>query len=446
LLARWVPSELRAFGRRTDPFHNPNCSEREAWRPLGDSPLSLPDEAGPVKALVVTHNLNNPEGAPRYLSEIVLGLRNRGAIDPVIYSPLGGPGAAVYAFEGVPVDVRETGISKRFVDGLWSPREYEAAQDAAAELLREHRPEVVIANTLTTFPLVEAAARAGIPAVWIIHESYSRDVLERLYPPFARRRVEQAFAFAARVIPASHDTAKLFEHLNIRGNVRVLHNGLDAKPFDDFMQRAPARMPVPPVFISVGTVCERKGQHTLVEAAAILARTRRDFRCRLVGLREGLPYADYVKQLVVRRGVQDVVELVPETDDVWRLYRDADAFVCTSHIETFSRAVLEAEAFGLPILSTPVHGVDEQVFWGANALQFGFGDAAGLADGMRRLLDEPGLIERMGRESRAAFDNHLTHEEMLDRYGAVILAAARHGPRVAVPFQPHSAVPIKRAA
>ena len=27
----------------------------------------------PVRALVVAHNLNNPEGAPRYLSEIVLG-------------------------------------------------------------------------------------------------------------------------------------------------------------------------------------------------------------------------------------------------------------------------------------------------------------------------------------------------------------------------------------
>ncbi|MFO0804828.1 MAG: glycosyltransferase [Gemmataceae bacterium] len=444
--ADWAPSELCTFGRHTDPFHNPNCSEREAWRPLGDSPLSLPEEAAPVRALVVAHNLNNPEGAPRYLSEIVLGLRNRGAIDPVAYSPLGGPGANVYTAEGVPVDVRETAFSKRFVDGLWSPREYDAAQREAAELLRKHRPEVVIANTLTTFPLVEAAARAGIPAVWIIHESYSRDVLERLYPPFARRRVEQAFAMAARVIPASHDTAKLFEHLNIRGNVRVLHNGLDAKPFDDFIRRTPKGRNPNRTFIAVGTVCERKGQHTLVEAAAILARTRRNFRCQLIGLREGLPYADYVKHLVVRRGVQDVVELVPETDDVWRLYRAADAFVCTSHIETFSRAVLEAEAFGLPILSTPVHGVSEQVFWNANAMQFGFGDAVGLAEHMRRMLDEPELLERMGRESRAAFDNHLTYDEMLDRYGAVILAAARHGPRVALPFVPRPAVPLPRAA
>src|SRR6202008_1204426 len=103
------------------------------------------------------------------------------------------PGARVDDAVGIPVVAREWAESRRFVDGLWTPREYEAAQKAAAKLLREHRPEVVVANTLTTFPLVEAAARAGIPSVWIIHESYSREHLERLFPPFARKRVEQAF-------------------------------------------------------------------------------------------------------------------------------------------------------------------------------------------------------------------------------------------------------------
>ena len=435
-----LPSELlavrRAYGRLSDPFHNPNCSEREAWRPNCDSPLSLTAEAAqpPVRVLVVAHNLNNPEGAPRYLSEIVRGLRDRGAIVPVVFSPLGGPGSNVYTNSGIAVDVRETPFSRRFVDGLWSPREYEAAQHAAAKVLRDHRPEVVIANTLTTFPLVEAAARAGIPAVWIIHESYSREHLERLFPPFARKRVMQAFALASRVIPASHDTATLFEHLNIRGNFRVIHNGLDPRPFDDYLKQTPRRTAGTKRFLAVGTVCERKGQHTLVEAAAILARERRDFACDLVGLREGIPYADYVKQLIVRHELEALVDLVPETDDVWAFYRAADAFVCTSHMETFSRAVLEAEAFGLPILSTPVSGVSEQVFWDANALRFEFGEAEGLANQMRRLLDDEPLRAAMSRESRAAFENHLSHDEMLDRYGAMILATARHGPRSRLPL------------
>jgi glycosyltransferase involved in cell wall biosynthesis/GT2 family glycosyltransferase len=444
------PTELlalkRAYGRPRDPYHNPNCSERTPWRPNCDSPLSLPAEAArpPVRALVVAHNLNNPEGAPRYLSEIVLGLRGRGAIDPAVFSPLGGVGAKVYESAGVPVVVRESPVSRRFVDGLWTPREYEAAQRAAAKLLREHRPEVVVANTLTTFPLVEAAARAGVPSVWVIHESYSREHLDRLFPPFARRRVEQAFALASRVVPASHDTAALFAHLNTRGNARVIHNGLDPRPFDDYLRRvsrAEAARHLPGSagkkrVVAVGTVCERKGQHTLVEAAAVLARERDDFACYLVGVRGGIPYAGYVRRLVTRHRLESVVHLIPETDNVWAFYRAADVFVCTSHVETFSRAVLEAEAFALPVVSTPCCGVGEQVYWGANALPFPFGDAEELASQLRRLLADDARRAEMGRQSRAAFDNHLDDGEMLDRYAAVVLAAARQGPRSRIAFAP----------
>lgn len=454
------PSELlamkRAYGRLRDPLHNPNCSEREPWRPLCDSPLSLPAEATrpPVRALVAAHNLNNPEGAPRYLSEIVIGLRDRGGIDPIVFSPFGGAGAKVYDAAGIRVDVRETAVSRRFVDGLWSPREYEEAQRVAAGALRDHRPEVVIANTLTTFPLVEAAARAGIPSVWIVHESYSREHLDRLFPPFAKKRVMQALALASRVVPASHDTAALFTHLNGRGNFRVIHNGLDSRPFDEYILRvtqeeAAREVPGPPEkkrLIAVGTVCERKGQHTLVEAAARLARERNDFVCHLVGMRNGIPYADYVRSLVQRHRLESVVHLIPETDKAWTFYRAADAFVCTSHMETFSRAVLEAEAFGLPIVSTPVCGLSEQVFWGENALRFDFGDAAGLAGQLRLLLANDELRLEMARQSRAAFDNHLTDEEMLDRYAAAILAAARQGPRARTALTEPATTPATRQA
>jgi glycosyltransferase involved in cell wall biosynthesis/GT2 family glycosyltransferase len=457
------PAELlalkRTHGRRPDPYHNPACGERAPWRPAGDGPLSLPAEATrpPVRALVVAHNLNNPEGAPRYLSEIVLGLRGRGAIDPAVFSPFGGAGATVYEAAGVPVDVRESAVSRRFVDGLWSPREYAAAQRLAARVLRDHRPEVVVANTLTTFPLVEAAARAGVPAVWIIHESYSADHLARLFPPFARRKVERAFALAARVVPASHATAARFAHLNTRGNFRVLHNGLDPKPFDEYLRRvsraeAAAKVPGDPAkkrVVAVGTVCERKGQHALVEAAARLARDRDDFEVHLVGARPGLPYVEYVRHLTERHRLGSIVHLVPETDDVWAFLRAADVFACTSYMETYSRAVLEALAFGLPVVSTPCCGADEQLYWGANALRVGFGDAAGLADALGRLLADDALRAELGRQSRAVFDNHLCYDEMLDRYAAVVLSAARTGPRSRTAPAPPPAdapVPTRRAA
>ena len=430
------PSELvalkRAYGRLLDPYHNPNCGEHEPWQPTALNMRRCMSVGHALRTLIAAHNLNNPEGAPRYLSEIVLGLAERRRIDPIVYSPSGGAGEGVYRAAAIPVLVRSNLESRRFLDGQWSPSEYESSLIAARALLRETAPDVVIANTLMTFPLVEAAARAGIPVVWIIHESYSREHLHRIFPPYAVARIEQAFRTATVVVPASHDTAALFAHFNLRSNFQVIHNGLDRKSMDEYLRRvnvedARCRLGARPGrkrIIAVGTVCERKGQHALVEAAALLAARRNDFDCFIVGAREGIPYRDYIAQLIARLGLEECVHLVPETDDIWAYYRSADLFVCTSHMETFSRAVLEAEAFGLPIITTPVCGIREQVYPGHNAILFPVGDSRALARHLESLLNDEGLQNAMSKQSRHAFDNHLDEGEMLDRYEAIVLSAA----------------------
>lgn len=437
------PLELRAFragyGRSVDPYSNPQFGESEAFRPSGDVAVGFSTgDRPPIQLAVAAHNLNNPEGAPRYLSEIVMGLRERGAVTPQVWSPLGGAGERVYSRAGIPVAIANEPWSRRFVDGRWTRREYDAARHALRRWLAERRPDAVLANTLLTFPMVEAAAGLGVPSIWIIHESYAPDVLDRLFPAFIRGRIEAAFRLASRVVPASQDTARIFERLDVRGNVRVIHNGIpDERPL-----RQPVMGDRRKRILSIGTVCERKGQHTLVEAAAILSRTRRDFLVEIVGLRDAVPYSGYVRQLVERRGLKGFVDLVSETDDAARYYKSADIFACTSHMETFSRSVLEAEMHGLPIVSTPCQGIGEQVNWNWNAVRFEPGDATGLARQLDRLLADDRLRTDMGRRSRAMFENHLDVMEMLDRYELVIRSAIGRASWETGP----AAVRVRRAA
>jgi glycosyltransferase involved in cell wall biosynthesis len=58
-------------------------------------------------------------------------------------------------------------------------------------------------------------------------------------------------------------------------------------------------------------------------------------------------------------------------------------FVCTSRIESFPRVVLEAMAYGLPVVSTRVFGIAEQVGENVNALLYDPGDASRLAAHLR---------------------------------------------------------------
>jgi glycosyltransferase involved in cell wall biosynthesis len=418
---------------RPDPYHNANCSTRAPFTPVGDSPL-LP--TGPaIKAFVLAHNLAAAEGAPRYLSDIVVGLKNRGSLSPTVASCSGGVGEMVYREAGIPVSILGRSWGTRLIDGLWTRREYESAVAELVAELKRARPELVVGNTLLTFPVIEAAARLGIPSVWVIHESYSAEVMARLFTPFAKARCEAAFAVATRVVPCSHDTASLFERLDVRKVVRVRHNALDPAEIDRYVGRvskaeAAGQTPGPPHhtrFVSVGTVCERKGQHTLVEAAARLAKERSDFAVHLVGARPGIPYLEYVRHLIRRNDLGNIVHLIPEAD-ARPYFRAADAFVCTSHMETYSRSVLEAEAFGLPILSTPCCGVGEQVTWGVNAWEFAVGDAAGLAGHMRTLIIDPALRASMAAASRNRFDAHPPFDAMLDSFAHVFRVAANLGP------------------
>jgi glycosyltransferase involved in cell wall biosynthesis len=119
-----------------------------------------------------------------------------------------------------------------------------------------------------------------------------------------------------------------------------------------------------------------------------------------------------------------VVVPVGETDAVWTYLRAADVFACTSHVEAFSLSVLEAGAFGLPVVSTPCGGLDEQVVWGRSALRFDFGDADQLAEQLQILLSDDRRRAEMAKESRAAFELRLTADGMLDRYGRAVLSAA----------------------
>jgi glycosyltransferase involved in cell wall biosynthesis len=82
-------------------------------------------------------------------------------------------------------------------------------------------------------------------------------------------------------------------------------------------------------------------------------------------------------------------------DDVLRLYRAADAAVLTSAWENLPHTVLEALAVGTPVIATSVGGVPEVVRDGENGLLVPAGDAGALTAAVRRLVDEPGLRERL---------------------------------------------------
>ncbi len=87
-------------------------------------------------------------------------------------------------------------------------------------------------------------------------------------------------------------------------------------------------------------------------------------------------------------------------EELAALYRNASFFVLSSNEEGLGIVILEAMASGLPVVSTACGGPATAVSEGETGLLTPIGDAQALAAAMEKLVREPALRERMGREGR----------------------------------------------
>jgi glycosyltransferase involved in cell wall biosynthesis len=177
--------------------------------------------------------------------------------------------------------------------------------------------------------------------------------------------------------------------------------------------------------LTVGTVCDRKGQIDVIEAAGQLnLPTDQKIRCIIVGDRPG-DYSDRANAAL--RGLPPLkrssVEIFPETSDVALYYSAADVFACTSRIESFPRVILEAMAAGLPIVTTPVYGIVEQVQENINALFYRPGDSGALAERLGDLVKDADLRRRLAENSRYVLDTLNDYEMMVSAYAKVFREA-----------------------
>lgn len=83
-----------------------------------------------------------------------------------------------------------------------------------------------------------------------------------------------------------------------------------------------------------------------------------------------------------------------------REFAGHDVFLNTNRVDNAPVSVLEAAAFGLPVVSTDVGGIPCLLRDGEEALLVREGDTEAMAGAVRRLLGEPGLAGRLSAAGR----------------------------------------------
>jgi glycosyltransferase involved in cell wall biosynthesis len=426
------PHEIAAFRRKyagfRDSYYSPYLSlDDEQFRIMPRRLVDASDRK-PVRALMCAFNLNW-EGAPYSQLELTLGLKRRGDLEPIVYSPNDGPLRKAYEDAGIEVHVFEHPLS-----GAIDANDFDRSIEAFSQFIRNLGVDIVYGNTLQTFYAMAAADRLGLPCLWNPRESESWQTYFNYLPLEIIPRALQCFEYPYKVIFVAEATRQVWAPLDSRLNFTVIHNGLDAARVTDQALAYPRRQARESLGVRddqvmvllPGTVCERKGQHDLARALGRLgAEQLSKLRCFIVGDRPSA-YSLELKAIMDASSeqVRKCLSVLPETDEIARFYSAADVFLCTSRVESFPRVVLEGMAHGLPIVTTPVYGIREQVAEHVNALFFQPGDDAVLAEHIARLVDDEAERLRMAQNSPHVLSTLNNYDDMVGAYAELFREAA----------------------
>jgi glycosyltransferase involved in cell wall biosynthesis len=270
--------------------------------------------------------------------------------------------------------------------------------------------ELALINTSTanSLPGAEAAEVLGIPAIWLIHESFEPAAIWGHFDPEVRRHAEATLSEAAMAIFETDPTRALYEPLIGAERCLTLPYGLDLEPieaerdgFDRGAARRQAGIPEDAeVVLCVGTVEPRKAQLPLALAFDLVAARNPKAHLVLVG-GCGDDYSRCIEEVVEGLDSAGRISLIPITPDVQRWFGLSDLLVCASDIESLPRTVVEAMAWEMPVLATSVFGLPDLIEDGVHGWLCEERDVAALAEGLSRALGtNPDRRRRMAAAGR----------------------------------------------
>lgn len=150
--------------------------------------------------------------------------------------------------------------------------------------------------------------------------------------------------------------------------------------------------------LSAGVVNARKGYKDLIKGFATIAGNHKDWKVVFAGSGEIEEGRAVAKELGIESQVEFLGWVAGEAKD--RVFRETSIFCLPSYAEGFPMAVLDAWAYGLPVVATPVGGLPDIVKDGEDCLLFNPGDCEQLAVQLDRMITDEELREKIEAASR----------------------------------------------
>lgn len=200
------------------------------------------------------------------------------------------------------------------------------------------------------------------------------------------------------------------QKFNLGEKVKVIYNPCTVTEYTEKYEKTNS-------VLYAGALNQRKGYADLIKAFAKVATKHPDWSVVLAGNGE----LERARELAQKLGIEQQVKLLGwvsgEQKD--KAYKEATVFCLPSYAEGFPMAVLDAWAYGLPVITTPVGGIPDIAEDGKNLLLFNPGDIDKLAECMDRMMSDEALRGSLAAESERLAATTFNIDTINEQVGAL---------------------------
>jgi glycosyltransferase involved in cell wall biosynthesis len=324
--------------------------------------------------------------------------------------------------------LRELGAQPREIplsNASLNPLELLRSVRAVRALIREERPDVLIAYTIK--PVIAAALAGhaeGVETIvaLITGAGYAFTGGREIKRTVSRAAASLLYRIALKrthvIVFQNPDDERLFRELGLvpRGRQTRLVNGSGV----DLDYYSPVPIPNRTAFLMIARLLKDKGIREFAQAARRLKAAHPEVPITLAGDLD--PSPDSLSRRELEELTDCGIDYLGHVGDVRPAIAACSVYVLPSYREGTPRSVLEAMAMGRAIITADAPGCRETVREGENGVLVQPRDAQSLFDAMMRFVREPALAQTMGTESRrlaeAKYDVHRVNADLL-RYAGL---------------------------
>lgn len=171
------------------------------------------------------------------------------------------------------------------------------------------------------------------------------------------------------------------------------------------------------IVISVGRLAWKKGYEYGLQAIAKLRKKNIPVEYKIIA--DG-DYRQPILFAISELGLEDSVQIISEQEhaDVKLQLETAHVFLHPAISEGFSNAVLEAQAMGLPVITTSADGLAENVEDGVTGFVVPVYDASAMADKLEWCYKNMDKLDEIGRSGIQRVNTHFRIDEQVKKFEA----------------------------